>query len=197
MDPIQKNINSFLNKGVLYFQDNNLVMQFIPILLLLFHGFYGAEFVALSHTVLGKLFAVVLILYYSKLNYLYGTFACVIAILYYKMTDTALEGFEQIKKAHEAVGSKGPLDKCKNGVLMSKGMPVKTEMIQHIYPEIKFAGDAPCNPCDKTCQFSILDAKREMEEPKNSRDFFSVVHNAIMGDEFATKFEPYKAPIIG
>ena len=98
MDPIQKNINSFLNKGVLYFQDNNLVMQFIPILLLLFHGFYGAEFVTLSHTVLGKLFAVVLILYYSKLNYLYGTFACVIAILYYKMTDTALEGFSQIKE---------------------------------------------------------------------------------------------------
>ena len=121
----------------------------------------------------------------SKLNYLYGTFACVMAILYYKMTDTALEGFSQIK------------DKCKNGVLMSKGMPVKTEMISHVYPEIKFAGDAPCNPCDKTCQFTILDAKREMEEPKNSRDFFSVVHNAIMGDEFATKFEPYKAPIIG
>lgn len=189
MDPIQKNINSFLNKGVLYFQDNNLVMQFIPILLLLFHGFYGAEFVALSHTVLGKLFAVVLILYYSKLNYLYGTFACVIAILYYKMTDTALEGFSnEIQTVKE---------NCKNGVLTSKGMPVKNEMIQHIYPEIKFAGDAPCNPCDKTCQFTILDAKREMEEPKNSRDFFSVVHNAIMGDEFATKFEPYKAPIIG
>lgn len=190
MDPIQKNINSFLNKGVLYFQDNNLVMQFIPILLLLFHGFYGAEFVSLSHTVLGKLFAVVLILYYSKLNYLYGTFACVIAILYYKMTDTALEGFSnEMNKSME--------DKCKNGVLMSKGMPVKNEMIQHIYPEIKFTGDAPCNPCDKTCQFTLLETRREMEEPKNSRDFFSVVHNAIMGDEFATKFEPYKAPIIG
>ena len=189
MEPIQKNINSFLNKGVLYFQDNNLVMQFIPILLLLFHGFYGAEFVALSHTVLGKLFAVVLILYYSKLNYLYGTFACVMAILYYKMTDAALEGFSQIK------------DKCKNGVLMSKGVPVKNEMIQHIYPEIKFPNDSPCNPCDKTCKFTVfeesLDKRREMEEPKNSRDFFSVVHNAIMGDEFATKFEPYKAPIIG
>lgn len=195
MEPIQKNINSFLNKGVLYFQDNNLVMQFIPILLLLFHGFYSTEFVTLSHTVLGKLFAVILILYYSKLNYLYGTFACVIAILYYKMTDVSLEGFSnemQTVKAHETIK-----DKCKNGVLMSKGMPVKTEMISHVYPEIKFAGDAPCNPCDKTCAFSILETKREMEEPKNSRDFFSVVHNAIMGDEFATEFVPYKAPIIG
>jgi hypothetical protein len=194
MEPIQKNINSFLNKGVLYFQDNNLVMQFIPILLLLFHGFYSAEFVTLSHTVLGKLFAVILILYYSKLNYLYGTFACVITILYYKMTDVSLEGFAQETQAmaHEIAK-----DKCKNGVLMSKGMPVKTEMISHVYPEIKFASDAPCNPCDKTCHISIMDTRREMEEPKNSRDFFSVVHNAIMGDEFATKFVPYKAPIIG
>ncbi len=193
MEPIQKNINSFLNKGVLYFQDNNLVMQFIPILLLLFHGFYGAEFVALSHTVLGKLFAVILILYYSKLNYLYGTFACVMIILYYKMTDVSLEGFaHEMKKAHEVT-----LDKCKNGVLMSKGIPVKTEMIQHVYPEIKFAGDVPCNPCDKTCPITIMETRREMEEPKNSRDFFSVVHNAIMGNEFATKFVPYKAPIIG
>jgi hypothetical protein len=191
MEPIQKNINSFLNKGVLYFQDNNLVMQFIPILLLLFHGFYSAEFVALSHTVLGKLFAVILILYYSKLNYLYGTFACVIAILYYMMNDDALEGFAQ------EMQTKAMKDKCKNGVLMSKGMPVKTEMISHVYPEIKFLNDAPCNPCDKMCPITIMETRREMEEPKNSRDFFSVVHNAIMGDEFATKFVPYKAPIIG
>lgn len=173
-----------LKRGFIYFQDNNVVMQFIPILLLLFHGFYSREFVTLSHTVLGKLFAVTLILYYTKLNYLYGTFACIVVIMYYQFTDMTTEGFAQ------------QLDKCVNGVLMNKGVPVKTEMISHVLPEIKFK-DAPCNPCDNTCKFDILETGREMAEPKNSRDFFSVVHNAIMGDEFATKFEPYKAPIIG
>ena len=165
-----------LKRGFIYFQDNNVVMQFIPILLLLFHGFYSREFVTLSHTVLGKLFAVTLILYYTKLNYLYGTFACIVVIMYYQFTDMTTEGFAQ------------QLDKCVNGVLMNKGVPVKTEMISHVLPEIKFK-DAPCNPCDNTCKFDILETGREMAEPKNSRDFFSVVHNAIMGDEFATKFE--------
>jgi len=179
-----ESLTSILNRGFILFQDNNVVMQFIPILLLLFHGFYKAEFATLSHTVLGKLFAVTLILYYTKLNYLYGTLACVIIIMYYQMMDITLEGFAQ------------DLDKCVNGVLMNKGVPVKTEMISHVLPKIKFT-DAPCNPCDKTCKFDILETGREMAEPKNSRDFFSVVHNAIMGDEFATKFEPYKAPIIG
>lgn len=179
-----ESLTSILNRGFILFQDNNVVMQFIPILLLLFHGFYSREFTTLSHTVLGKLFAVTLILYYTKLNYLYGTLACVIIIMYYQMMDLSQEGFVQ------------DLDKCVNGVLMNKGVPVKTEMISHVLPEIKFK-DAPCNPCDKTCKFDILETGREMAEPKNSRDFFSVVHNAIMGDEFATKFEPYKAPIIG
>ena len=179
-----ESLTSILKRGFIYFQDNNVVMQFIPILLLLFHGFYKAEFATLSHTVLGKLFAVTIILYYTKLNFLYGTFACVIIIMYYQMMDISVEGFAQ------------DLDKCVNGVLMNKGVRVKTEMISHVLPEIKFT-DSPCNPCDKTCKFDILETGREMSEPKNSRDFFSVVHNAIMGDEFATKFEPYKAPIIG
>jgi hypothetical protein len=160
-------------------------MQFIPILLVLFHGFYSREFVTLSHTVLGRLFAITIILYYTKLNFLYGTLACVIIIMYYQLTDDSIEGFAQ------------QLDKCVNGVLMNKGIPVKTEMISHVLPEIKFENDVPCNPCDKTCKFDILETAREMTEPKNSRDFFSVVHNAIMGDEFATAFKPYKAPIIG
>jgi hypothetical protein len=105
--------------------------------------------------------------------------------MYYQLTDDSIEGFAQ------------QLDKCVNGVLMNKGIPVKTEMISHVLPEIKFENDVPCNPCDKTCKFDILETAREMTEPKNSRDFFSVVHNAIMGDEFATAFKPYKAPIIG
>lgn len=180
-----ESLTSFLNRGFIYFQDNNVVMQFIPILLLLFHGFYSREFATLSHTVLGRLFAITIILYYTKLNFLYGTLACVIVIVYYQMMDITMEGFAQ------------DLDKCVNGVLMNKGIPVKTEMISHVLPEIKFVDDKACNPCDKTCKFDILESGREMTEPKNSRDFFSVVHNAIMGDEFATKFEPYKAPIIG
>ena len=186
--------SSFLNGSFLYFQDNNVIMQFIPIILALFYGFYNREFVKLSHTVLGKLFAVVAILYYTKLNPMYGTFACVIAIMYYQMSDISMEGFAASIDKHM-------LDKCKNGVLTHKGNAVNPEMTSHVYPEIKFANDKPCNPCDNTCEFNIIESKlqndEDMKNPKNSRDFMSIVHNAIMGDEFAKDFKPYKAPIIG
>jgi hypothetical protein len=166
-------------------------MQFIPIVLALFYGFYNREFRVIAHSVLGKLFVVILILYYTKMNRIYGTFACVIAIFYYQINDTTLEGFAA------AIDNKMLMkDKCKNGVLMHKGIPVKTEMISHVYPEIKFPNDKACNPCDETCEFSIIENDREIKEPKNSRDFFSVVHNAIMGNEFATDFKPHRASII-
>ena len=181
------------------FGDNNVVMQFIPILLALFYGFYNREFRIIAHTVLGKLFAVTLILYYTKINPLYGTFACVLAIFYYQLTDTSIESFAAIidKKMLGASKSQFLKSNCENGTLMHKGIPVNPTMTSHIYPTIKFPNDNTCNPCDKTCEFDILETQRTMEEPKNSRDFLSIVHNAIMGDEFATDFKPHQAQIIG
>lgn len=191
------NLTNFLNRNFVYFQDNNVVMQFIPIVLALFYGFYNTEFRVIAHSVLGKLFVVILILYYTKMNRLYGTLVCVIAIFYYQMTDTTLEGFAAEIDNKMLQSAEMMKDKCKDGVLMHKGIPVKTEMISHVYPEIKFPNDKACNPCDKTCEFSVIENDRELKEPKNSRDFFSVVHNAIMGNEFATDFKPHRASIIG
>ena len=57
------NLTNFLNRNFVYFQDNNVVMQFIPIVLALFYGFYNREFRVIAHSVLGKLFVVILILY--------------------------------------------------------------------------------------------------------------------------------------
>jgi phosphopantetheine adenylyltransferase len=64
-------------------------------------------------------------------------------------------------------------EKCKNGVLMYKDMPVKTEMSDHIYSEIKFNGNSKCNPCDRTCDYNIVEAKLKTETaliPKFSKD---------------------------
>jgi hypothetical protein len=64
-------------------------------------------------------------------------------------------------------------EKCKNGVLMYKDLPVKTEMSDHVYSEIKFNKTAKCNPCDRTCDYNIVEAKLKTQEaltPKRSRD---------------------------
>ena len=61
-----------------------LVVNFVPILLLYFLVTYTPEFVKFSHTVLGKAFAVILILFYVKLDFILGLFVCALVILYYQ-----------------------------------------------------------------------------------------------------------------
>lgn len=58
---------------------------------------------------------------------------------------------------------------CKNGVLQYKDMTVRAEMAGHIFPELSFANaDYPCNPCDKTCGISIIEAKLDTESKISS-----------------------------
>lgn len=168
-------ISKTLNRGFIYFQDDNIVMQFIPILLVLFYGFDHRTFDSMSHSVLGKLFVVVLILFYAKINKIYGTLACIIAVFYYHLNDKTMENFSaDIDKRMLLMNGK-----CKNGILMHNGLEVKPEMTSHVYPEIHFANDKPCNPCDKACYFDILESKmtteNELKKPKNSRDFIDKI----------------------
>lgn len=297
MDPellrfVKKTVNDFGRN----FEDNKFVMQFIPIFLILFFSLYTRQFVEVSHSVLGKLFAVIVIIFYTKLNLLYGVFVCVITILFYQLTEgTVLEGMKAPKKSKKTSASKpvsepvgatpastpatvsaasvssastpasvsaatvptasAPItaiapaaaaagtitttaqkkevsdddadaedddvedgtnlpdenendmdmdtegfqsykslypviniedfnaaktefikEKCKNGVIMYKDMPVKPEMVDHIFSEIHFTTNRKCNPCDRTCAYSIVENKLAMDEeltrPKNSNDIF-------------------------
>jgi hypothetical protein len=213
MNPmIAKNIIPVLKEISYNFKNNSVVMQFIPIMLILGYTTYRYEFVKLSYSILGKLFAVMLIFYYTRIDFIYGTICCILVILYYQQTE--IEGFsmEETKekdkkkeedKKEEVVddGTNLPLEegfetfeppiitidqfnaakdefikeKCKNGVLMYKDFPVKSEMADHVYSEIKFDGKSKCNPCDRTCDYNIIEAKLETEKkliPKTSNDIF-------------------------
>ena len=192
-----------------YFKNNSVVMQFIPIFLILAYATYRHEFTKLSHSILGKLFAVMLILYYTRMDFVYGTVCCAIVIWYYQQTE--MEGFElkedkeKKKDVVEDDGTNLPTEeestslqegfetsvitidqfntakdefikeKCKNGVVMYKDFPVKSEMADHVYGEIKYNGKNKCNPCDRTCDYNIVEAKIETENklvPKTSNDLF-------------------------
>lgn len=200
-----------------YFKNNSVVMQFIPIFLILFYATYRHEFTKLSHSILGKLFAVMLILYYTRMDFVYGTVCCAIVIGYYQQTE--VEGFNQDKleekedkkeKEEKEVAAEDGTnlpgmdesaalesfessiitvdqfnvakdefikEKCKNGILMYKDFPVKSEMADHVYGEIKYNGKNKCNPCDRTCNYNIIEAKQETEKklvPKSSNDLFDV-----------------------
>ncbi len=201
-----------------YFHDNAFVMQFIPMVLLLLIASFPYGFSQVSHSIMGKLFAVSIVLYYTRMNYLYGLVSAIVFLIYYQTTEF-LETFDSREQSSlsevEKDKKKGDLtddgtnlpeadhessieeafttkpepsiitidqfndakdafikEKCKNGVLMYKMMPVKNEMADHVYSEIKFASDNKCNPCDSTCDYNIIEAKMKTEEslvPKMSK----------------------------
>ena len=52
---------------------------------------------------------------------------------------------------------------CDRDVLKYKNIAVRSEMVQHVFPEIQFKA-GKCNPCSATCEFSIIANKLHMEE---------------------------------
>jgi hypothetical protein len=187
-----------------------------------------------SHSILGKLVAVLIILFYSYLDWIIGLFVCSLVIFYYQtktvesllnlgdlsdigdVTDfkhldsiasdinyeTHLDNVEgayldlQFKNSSKKNGGKEPFfwretmvnynelygnndglisfgdddlqkqfvkDFCRKNVLMDKGLPVKIDIAEHVYSQLKFKGGT-CNPCDSTCDFSIVDSKILTEE---------------------------------
>lgn len=229
-------MNSTIAKKILvdsanYFKNNSIVMQFIPIVLVLFYSTFRYEFNRISHSILGKLFAVMLILYYTRMDWIYGVMCCIVVIFYYQQTET-FEGFDgelsksksksksntkTIEKMDEEVedGTNLPdineeftgvisidqfntakdefiREKCKNGVLMYKDFPVKTEMADHVYSEIEFPDKTKCNPCDRTCDYNIIEAKMTTEKKlisKNSNDLFDAFKKFFGKSE---SFVPYE-----
>ena len=60
------------------------IAQFIPIILLFFILKYSNHMAMFSHTILGKLIAVLIIIFYTYLDKTIGLFICSIIILYYQ-----------------------------------------------------------------------------------------------------------------
>lgn len=223
-----------------YFKDDSVVMQFIPIILVLIYVSYKPWFIDASHTILGKVVAIMMILYYTSIDYVYGTLCCVVIIAFYQMheregfgaegmpLDKGMPSMEAkpvgVPSVKPKEGGVKPLtisssltvnantfdafttardtfiqEKCKNGVLMYKDFPVKSEMVDHVFPEIQFNTKSRCNPCDSTCDYSIVDAKIDTETelcPRSSNNLFDLVKDIFYPKRCDKKgHEPTKSQI--
>lgn len=186
----------------------NKIAQFIPIVAIYVLLSHYKGCILFSHTVIGKLCAIGIIIFYSILDSTMGLLVCAIVILFYQMDCTEnmlnkeafhdIEGvtisqiisakelpplkYEEMNLAkssnsnkHEVVGnySEGYSadeiqqtfrdQNCVQGVLKYKNLPVRDEMANHIYQEVKF-NDEYCNVCRPTCKFSIVESKFKSEE---------------------------------
>jgi hypothetical protein len=52
---------------------------------------------------------------------------------------------------------------CDRDILKYKDVAVRSEMVQHVFPEIQFKA-GKCNPCSASCDYSIIANKLHMEE---------------------------------
>jgi hypothetical protein len=76
-----------------------ILVNFLPIVLIFLLATYTPQFAAFSQSILGRLLAIFLILFYLKLDFLTGLFVCVLVIVYYQ-TDY-VEGFSQMLNEDE------------------------------------------------------------------------------------------------
>ena len=77
-------VKYMVNIKGLYIKMEKTIFQFIPIILIFLFLRYTENTVVVSHTVLGKLFAVSLILFYTKIDVMYGLIVCLLVIFYYQ-----------------------------------------------------------------------------------------------------------------
>ena len=83
------------------FIEASFIVEFIPVLFVLLFILYTKYMVEISHTVLGKLVAIILIVGYTTYDVLYGLVMCMMIILYYQLdcveTMKNIETYEQPK----------------------------------------------------------------------------------------------------
>jgi hypothetical protein len=168
------------------------IAQFIPILLLFFFISYSESMASFSHSSLGKLFAIAMILFYTYLDTYVGLAVCAFVLLFYQMNivenslnpltveePSDIEKFVNYEEEYPEESSEKETSAqllfreqyCKDGKLNHKGMVVKPDMAEHVFPELKFAKEK-CNPCLPSCKFSIIESKLQTQEaltPKLSK----------------------------
>jgi hypothetical protein len=85
---------------------------------------------------------------------------------YNSIEDAYPEKYPPIKKVGEALFRK---ERCHQSRPRYKNQVLNNHVVTHVYPELQFREDV-CNPCDKTCHFSI-EKKQKIEKdliPKNT-----------------------------
>jgi len=132
------------------------------------------NFTFFSSTSLGKLFAVLTIIYFTHLNYLHGLLVCLVVILFYQSNHIhllrALEGFASgyamtdypklydipVEPTKEGASAKEAFKKehCEDNQLMYKNYRVRPESASSVFPELTFR-DRPCNVCTSDCPASV------------------------------------------
>jgi hypothetical protein len=122
-------------------------------------------------TIIGNVLIISLVLFYYYLDKYLGVFFCINIVCLYYMNKR--EPFFYYMNADSSGNTNSNaathLDEefrknnCSNDELLYKGNYVKNDMIEHIFPEVKFKNNT-CNPCNKKCEFNIIENENLFQE---------------------------------
>jgi len=151
----------------------NIIAQFIPIIIVFVIVSNINQFVMFGNTILGKLLAVFIIIFYASIDTILGVFVCILTILFYQLdyVENMLNMYDwnDSKKLKNVemyntpeVVKKFRKENCTNGTLKYKNIDVNDEMAPHIFPELKY-NDRKCNACSNPCVISIIESKLKTE----------------------------------
>lgn len=190
----------------------NTIAQVLPIVIFYLFFAFPDDFLYTSIHPLGRLVAILFILFYSSINTYYGILACAFVIVYYKMDfvektslfdsymligDTYYEPFETEQKVQKKI-QEFREENCKNNKLTFKEKQVKNENARHIFPELEFL-EEQCNPCDKYCGITIKE-KIQNEEglvyPKTDDNWIFQIWNTWFSENKTIPY-PIQSPCEG
>lgn len=155
------------------------IAQFVPIILIFLLLTNSTSLIRFSHTILGKLLAVCFIIFYTTVDKLTGLFVCGLIILFYQteyvenmLNMGSHEQFTGYAELYDNISISPNTEvqdtfrkqNCDAGVLKYKDLQVNDgEMAEHLFTGIKF-NNGSCNPCSKSCSFSVIESKMEAED---------------------------------
>jgi hypothetical protein len=167
-----------------------LIVNFVPMILLFLLVTYTPEFVKFSHTILGKAFAVILILFYVNLDTILGLFVCALVIFYYQtdyvesFNNMLNEGFtEKIENNKENEQHKEKEeDKDKTVEVEKVEKPVETtesfETLEAAYPithtNKNLCDNSAVNFRKKYCEKGHLIHKGQIVKPEMAEHVYQI-----------------------
>lgn len=129
------------------------IAQFIPIILILIMLTYSKEFVQFSHSILGKVAAIALVLFYTHLDKYVGVVLCLFVIVYYQSefvenmlnTDDIMnEMAESVKEStsgRKVKDTESKIDKIIGDVKKQSKLSESMSNLSDVYPAVENMAD--------------------------------------------------------
>ena len=148
----------------------DILIEFIPIVLIFLLVSYTTPFIVVSHSILGKILAISIIVYYTSIDQTYGLLFCLLIILYYQ--------FEYVEELNDLYYGK---------------LHENLTLIEYSYdnkPPYKIPSTRP-NPITdliypKNVEISDLIPKRTIEN-FDADSYFKTFENPVKKSEFVNK----------